>query len=244
MTTHSFDIEDAKKYGVNAAILLQNIEFWVAKNQVNNKHCYDGHHWTYNSVSAFEELFPYLGAKQIRYALEILEKAGVIKIGNYNNSPYDRTKWYTSTRIEKDSPFAKTQNGNSNFGEPIPDIKPDRKTYIMSSSKNPDSLSKDKELKHPQDVLILNKLNKSAGKNFKILESNLKEIRARLKEYTPEELERVIEYKVKQWKNDKEWNKYLRPSTLFNATKCAAYVEESREQRNGNNELAEIMGLR
>lgn len=95
--THSFDIDVAMEYGVNCAIILQNLYYWVEKNRANEKHFYDGMYWTYNSVKAFEELFPYLSSKQIRSALNKLIDEGIIVDGNYNDSAYDRTKWYAVT---------------------------------------------------------------------------------------------------------------------------------------------------
>jgi hypothetical protein len=56
---HSFDPEIAKKVGVNAAVIYQNIVWWTQKNAANNKHHHDGRHWTYNSIKAFDVLFPY-----------------------------------------------------------------------------------------------------------------------------------------------------------------------------------------
>ncbi len=93
---HSFNIKDAKTYGVNCAVILENIRFWVAKNKANDKHNYDGKYWTYNSIPAFQELFPYLSYDQIRRALSKLVEAGEIEKGNYNQNTYDKTAWYTT----------------------------------------------------------------------------------------------------------------------------------------------------
>lgn len=94
---HTFDTDVAKEYGVNCAIILQNLYYWVEKNRANERHFYDGRYWTYNSVKAFEELFPYLSGKQIRSALNKLVDEGIIVDGYYNDSAYDRTKWYAIT---------------------------------------------------------------------------------------------------------------------------------------------------
>jgi len=91
---HSFDIEMAKRVGVNASIIFKNIEFWCAKNKANKKHFYDGNYWTYNSIKAWAELFPYLTESQIRTALKKLEDEGFILSGNYSENQYDRTKWF------------------------------------------------------------------------------------------------------------------------------------------------------
>lgn len=94
---HSFDVEVAKEYGINAAIILNNLNFWIEKNRANDENFFDGKFWTYNSVSAFEKLFPYMTSKQIRISLTKLENSGLIVTGNYNKSAYDRTKWYALT---------------------------------------------------------------------------------------------------------------------------------------------------
>ena len=91
---HFFNIEDAKTYGINCAVILENIRFWVAKNKANDKHYYDGKFWTYNSIKAYRELFPYLTERQIRTALDKLLEVGIVQKGNYNENPYDRTSWY------------------------------------------------------------------------------------------------------------------------------------------------------
>ncbi|MDA5558699.1 hypothetical protein [Shimia sp. MMG029] len=80
--------------GLNAAVIFQNIVFWVEKNQANRNNFREGRYWTYNSISAFGELFPYLSGKQIRTALEKLVASGLILKGNFNDDRYDRTCWY------------------------------------------------------------------------------------------------------------------------------------------------------
>lgn len=91
---HSFDIDHAQAYGLREAILIGNFQFWIGKNKANGRHIYDGHAWTYNSVKAFSELFPYMSAKQIRGAILHLIEAGVLITGNYNANASDRTLWY------------------------------------------------------------------------------------------------------------------------------------------------------
>ena len=127
---HSFDIDIAKEYGIPAAILLKHIYYWVEKNRANDKHLIEGEYWTYCSVKAFGELFPYMSAKVIRTGLTKLEDGGLIKTGCFNTQIYDRTKWYTLTqngrslcRNGKRSLDKKANVFNQN-GEPIPYIKP------------------------------------------------------------------------------------------------------------------------
>lgn len=94
---HSFDIKIAKEYGIAEAIILKHIYFWVNKNALNGKNHIDGRYWTYNSVKAFVEMFPYFNERQIRYTLGKLKDEGLIMVANHNNDPRDRTLWYTLT---------------------------------------------------------------------------------------------------------------------------------------------------
>lgn len=91
---HSFDVALATQHGINAAILFQNILFWINKNKANDKHFHDGRYWTYNSRKAFRELFPYMTDRQIWYALDLLVAAGMLVKGNYNTNGMDHTTWY------------------------------------------------------------------------------------------------------------------------------------------------------
>lgn len=123
---HHFNIEDAKKYGVNAAVILNNIRFWEAKNRANGVNLHDEKYWTYNSVEAYQELFPYLTADQIRYALNKLVEEGAILKGNYSENKYDRTSWYTVADVHQ-MHLGIFPNGSGDF--PKSTISTDSKPY-------------------------------------------------------------------------------------------------------------------
>lgn len=101
---HHFNIEIAQQYGVNAAILLHNITYWIEKNKSEKRHFHEGRYWTYMSKSGLAELFPYMTARQIDYALAKLEKAGLILTGNFSEHTFDKTKWYTLADVEENAP--------------------------------------------------------------------------------------------------------------------------------------------
>lgn len=120
----SFSTEDATKYGVDGAIMLHHLRYWVAKNEANDKNFHDGSHWTYNSTSAFAVLFPFWTARKIGRLLQKLEDDGIIISGNFNNKRYDRTKWFTvsgNTICQKgEMHLTKTVNAITKNDEPIP----------------------------------------------------------------------------------------------------------------------------
>lgn len=82
-----------------AAVMLEHLRFWCSKNQANEVHEHDGLYWTYNSIKAYREIYPYLSDKQIRAALKKLEDGGYIATGNFSSNQWDRTKWYAVTDL-------------------------------------------------------------------------------------------------------------------------------------------------
>lgn len=94
---HFFDVDLAKEYGVNSAILIGTFDSLIAKNRADNVNYFDGRYWIYISKISLAELLPYFTEKQIRSALGRLINEGIIMTGNYNKSAYDRTLWYAFT---------------------------------------------------------------------------------------------------------------------------------------------------
>lgn len=91
---YHFTKEEAIKYGVEAAIILYNLKFWIIKNKANNKNFMDGHYWTYNSCNAFMQMFPFWSKQKIWRILRELEEAGIIKSKNFNTNKMNQSKWY------------------------------------------------------------------------------------------------------------------------------------------------------
>lgn len=80
-------------------------------------------------------------------------------------------------------------------------------------------------------VELLDWLNAQAKADFRAFESdgratkNLELIIARLKSgIQPFQLRLMISRQIEQWKDDPEMEKFLRPATLFNRTKCEQYI--------------------
>lgn len=181
---HSFDVDIAKKFGIQPAIIFRNLFFWIEKNRANNKHFYDGHYWTYNSKKAFSELFPYMTERQIDYAIKKLIDAGLIITGNYNKVAYDRTLWYAITKkgysILQNCEMEETElsNGNDDNVEPIPDINTDDKPSI-----NTDTTKETDVVPFEKIKKLFNETCKSYSKVIKIEGNRRKSVAARYKEF-------------------------------------------------------------
>ena len=92
---HHFNIEFAKLYSIEEAIIVHNLYFWIIKNIANNVHEHNGKFWTYNSNNAFVALFPYMNKTKICRVMAHLESEGIIIKDNFNKDNRDRTLWYS-----------------------------------------------------------------------------------------------------------------------------------------------------
>lgn len=82
-------------------------------------------------------------------------------------------------------------------------------------------------------------LNEKTGRNYRLVESNLKFVRARINEgFTLDDLLAVVDRQCAEWTGTK-WAQYLRPATLFNGEKFNQYIALARDptQRNHAREL-------
>lgn len=120
---YSFDVNIAEKYGVNEAIVINNFYFWYKKNKANNENFIDGRYWTYNSVKAMQELFPFWSQPQIKRLMANMVNAGIFHTGCYNKLKFDRTTWYSlSDEVLWFLGETITETPFSEIGEPIPII--------------------------------------------------------------------------------------------------------------------------
>ena len=94
---HSFDIDIATYFGVNVAVLLENIAHWTNYHSLNQTNFHEGRYWVYNTHDAFLKLFPYMTPKSLRTAINKCIDHGLLIKGRFNKKKYDRTTWYSLT---------------------------------------------------------------------------------------------------------------------------------------------------
>ena len=247
---HYFDVEIAKVYGVNAAILLQNLGHWIEKNKANEINYYDGNYWTYNSRRAYRELFPYMSERQIDTAFKKLIDDGVVITGNYNELKYDRTLWYALTEKGKSILHFDGMERNEMSNQfpqnvkPIPNINTDNKPNINTDKENTMysmSTSVDAlKVKPSEIVAIYHEICKSYPKVRAISESRKKAINARLRNHSVEEVKEVFERaehsaflkgnNQRNWSADFDW---LMKDTNFCKVLDGKYDNKNGQQNNG-----------
>jgi len=81
--------------GIDEALVLQQVHYWVILNQRAGRNEQDGFFWTYNTFAAWSEQFANLwSVSTLKRIFARLEKAGFLVKGRFNKSNIDRTKWY------------------------------------------------------------------------------------------------------------------------------------------------------
>jgi|TARA_R100000482_G_scaffold100226_1_gene43652 hypothetical protein len=123
---HAFNVDEATKYGVEQAILLQHLRFWICQNVGKETHTHIGKTWMYQTASDMHNHFPYFSRQKISRLLREMENKGIIQSGNFNKSGYDQTKWYT-INIE----CSELNNAYDKIKQPIPYNNQDNKTDSM-----------------------------------------------------------------------------------------------------------------
>ena len=107
-----------------------------------------------------------------------------------------------------------------------------RNSLSKSSPPDPPSKALTSRQNHfrTEAVELLNFLNLKANRSFRPVETTLRLIAARLNSgVSVQDCKGVIARQVREWK-DTEMVKYLRPETLFNATKFESYLGQKRAE--------------
>ena len=90
-----FNPQLAAEIGLNEAIILNQLHYWIEKNKGDSIHYKEGRWWTFNTYKEWQEQFPFWSERTIFATIINLEEKGYIIAGNFNKMKYDRTKWYT-----------------------------------------------------------------------------------------------------------------------------------------------------
>ena len=115
------DIELATMLGLNEAIVLQQIHYWLGINQKNGTNYKEGRYWTFNSMKKWhDETFPFWSVETLKRIFKNLENKGLLITSNFNKKGYDRTKWYT---IDYQKLYSMCCNNSLGQNDPIHCVK-------------------------------------------------------------------------------------------------------------------------
>jgi hypothetical protein len=165
-TIHAFKVEHAELWGIECAIMIAHLIYWVEYNQRLKRNFIENRTWTFQTQIEIAAHFPYWSVDQIYRIIKKLTKLEVIIKGNFNKSPYDRTIWYAfknefmfinPTKINNTIPQNRGMNSEDvrnefhEIVEPIPNnipvidkdtTTPDLEVVVFSDLKISESLKK------------------------------------------------------------------------------------------------------
>jgi hypothetical protein len=88
-----FEYNIAKLIGVEAAILFNQIKYWISKCGRTIKN--EKGKWIYNSLPQWNKQFSYWSMYKLRKTIKLLEDQNLIKSTKANSKKWNHTKWYT-----------------------------------------------------------------------------------------------------------------------------------------------------
>ena len=84
----------AEVLGVNEAIIVQQIHYWLNINEKAKINFHEGRYWTYNTYENWQKTnFRFLSVSTLKRIFKKLEDKNILIKGNFNKSKYDRTLW-------------------------------------------------------------------------------------------------------------------------------------------------------
>ena len=93
--TLTIDKELATIIGLNEALILQQVHYWLKVNEKNKRNCYGGRYWTYNTINEWQEKLPFWSTSTVKRIFKKLRDMNLIIVDNFNLYQMDRTLWYT-----------------------------------------------------------------------------------------------------------------------------------------------------
>ena len=123
--------EIATKIGLNEALFLQQIHYWLTK----SKHTFEQRKWVYNSYEKWQKQFSFWSVATVRRILNKLERMGYIqttRIGNHKK----RKGWLLKLIKGNWSGYCEQQN-KSEKPPQSSNFRPPPKTIIQTTSKAP-----------------------------------------------------------------------------------------------------------
>lgn len=172
---HFFNIYIAKEFGIEEAILFNNIYYWIEKNRANEKHFHNEKYWTYSTKKAFREYFPYLTERKIGYALKNLLDNGLIEKGDFNEKSFDNTSWFAITDKgyyvlqNCNTDLTKLSDGDDKNVRPIPNINTYNNTNNIERNYN-------KEISTSSETDYVDKNNCSSDINDNNISNNTSDV--------------------------------------------------------------------
>lgn len=181
-----------------------------------------------------------------RFILQF-EDSGIIVIKDWRLHNYIRKDTYNQTLYRSElSKLKVDENGSYQQSDGIEPVRVNdtstERPRVVTTGK--DRLGKDRLGKsntmsssneHDQSVSeitkkLIEKINQLSGSKYRVTDKTKSMIKARLKDYTADELYQMLDYVWNDWIKWSERSKYFRPQTLFAPSKTDEYIAKMQAE--------------
>ena len=234
------DKDLATVIGLNEAIILQQINYWL---HVRGGKDVDSRHWIKHTISEFlEKDFPFWSRSTVKRAIINCKKKGFLLERNLNTAGFDKSKWYSidEDKLNEVMSHALVQNEPTSGSKWTNGKVQNEPTYTREYTKNTTEIttnnnkssSKDEHIPYSD---IIDYLNQQTGQALRpTTKAYRKLIRARWGEgYRLKDFKTVIDNKKKEWQGTKFWG-FMTPKTLFTSGHFNTYLNANKLEANSN----------
>lgn len=209
-TNHAFSIEVAQVYGVECAIILQHIQYWISFNKRAKKNNHDGKTWMYQTIEEIHNHHPYFRLDKLKDILELLTTGKTRKMkekkfepvlmkGNFNKIKFDQTIWYAF--VDEDKWISIIDSGDLHNGKCLSPHSESGESHIRKCvSPLPIPESKTDSQPDPKKDNVPTMPSSKEIKNYKVyLTPEQRKLHDRLVKYQPEHGDKLKSDDVCAW---------------------------------------------
>lgn len=169
------------------------------------------------------------GKDSLQSGLKELEKFGYLtrKARFTDSRKIDGIDWILSDLPSKGNPLQGKIPPRENPSLSINNNKNYQEQELSTISNKEEHSTAKAEPSFPWESVI-DYLNEKASKHYRHTEANKRLVMARHKEgFSADDMRQVIDNQCSEWLNDNKMNRYLRPATLFQASKFEGYLNNT-----------------
>lgn len=114
--------------GINESLVLQQLHYWIQKNEAAGTNLRDDRYWTYGTIDYWLTQFPFWSKSTLTRTFSKLKKRGlIVSTRKYNKAKSDNTNWhsiiYENVRMLENQiqqmHLPKSANGDTKIGKSI-----------------------------------------------------------------------------------------------------------------------------
>lgn len=167
----------AKAIGLNQAMILQQVHYWLETNKKNKRNLHEGRYWTYNTINEWQEEFPFWSRETVKRIFKKLRDIGFLLVDNFNIYQMDRTLWYTidydklneymganSSKDDIEKDLMQEETLTSTLPETTPEITTESYSQSFNQVKEDKDVEEIKQTRRKRSTERMNNINS----NFKV----------------------------------------------------------------------------